>query len=282
MTEMHEQPRPLVYRLIGHVAKDLTSTGPRLGGTVTYAGLTAAALGADVGVLTACAAETDLTTLQNIELISFPSPDTTTFENIELRSGRSQRILSRARALSLDMIPPDWHCAEILHLAPIADEIELDQLGELNSDSLFMTPQGWLRLWDENGQVGPKPWQSVIDTLTAARAVVCSIEDLDNDLEAVNEIAQQISCLVITLDKHGALVFVDGRRFEIEGIAVEVTDPTGSGDIFAAAFFMDLSSGSDPYLAAQRANYLAASSVTREGLASIPTQFEIERARGTL
>jgi sugar/nucleoside kinase (ribokinase family) len=282
MTEMHEQPRPPAYRLIGHVAKDLTPTGYSLGGTVTYAGLTAAALGADVSVLTTCASDTDLTALQNTELITLPSPETTTFENIELQSGRIQKICSRARLLSLDMIPPDWHNSEILHLAPIANEIELDKLGELSSDSLFMTPQGWLRVWGENGQVAHKPWQSVIDTLTAARAVVCSLEDLNNNLEAADEIALQISCLVITLSEQGALLFVDGRRFEIEGIAVEESDPTGSGDIFAAAFFMELTSGNDPYLAVRRANYLAAGSVTREGLASIPTQFEIERARGIL
>jgi sugar/nucleoside kinase (ribokinase family) len=53
-------------------------------------------------------------------------------------------------------------------------------------------------------------------------------------------------------------------------------DPTGAGDIFAAAFFFRLYNTRDPWEAARFATQLAAISVTRSGLQSIPTQEEIQ------
>ncbi len=43
---------PVDYLVIGHIARDLTPSGPRLGGTVAYSGLTARALGLRVGIVT--------------------------------------------------------------------------------------------------------------------------------------------------------------------------------------------------------------------------------------
>jgi hypothetical protein len=51
---------PVDYLVIGHVAHDLTPSGPRLGGTAAYSTLTARALGLRVGVVTASGPETSL------------------------------------------------------------------------------------------------------------------------------------------------------------------------------------------------------------------------------
>ena len=48
------------YLIIGHAARDLTPKGAQLGGTVTYAGLTANALDQRVGVVTSAADQLDL------------------------------------------------------------------------------------------------------------------------------------------------------------------------------------------------------------------------------
>jgi sugar/nucleoside kinase (ribokinase family) len=57
---------------------------------------------------------------------------------------------------------------------------------------------------------------------------------------------------------------------------MEEVDGTGSGDIFAAAFLVRLYHTRDPWEAARFATQLAARSVTRVGLKSIPTSQEIE------
>ncbi|MFP3855064.1 MAG: carbohydrate kinase family protein, partial [Anaerolineales bacterium] len=61
---------------------------------------------------------------------------------------------------------------------------------------------------------------------------------------------------------------------------VETVDPTGAGDIFAACFISRYLETKDPEESARFANELAAFSTTREGMDSIPTAEEIERARG--
>ena len=61
------------YLLIGHITEDLTPSGTQLGGTVSYAGLTAKVLGADVRVLTACHANTDLCPLSSLDFIRLSS-----------------------------------------------------------------------------------------------------------------------------------------------------------------------------------------------------------------
>jgi sugar/nucleoside kinase (ribokinase family) len=178
------------------------------------------------------------------------------------------------------MIPLEWRDADVLHLAPIADEIELDLLGEMRAESLFMTPQGWLRRWEEDRIVRYKPWQEIREALASARAVVTSLEDLGNDPERAAALARVVNLLVVTCGEDGAWLYDSGKRTVIPGEQVQEVDPTGSGDIFAAVFFTEIAAGVGPLEAARRANFLAGQSVSRSGLESIPTQTEIEKARG--
>jgi sugar/nucleoside kinase (ribokinase family) len=57
---------------------------------------------------------------------------------------------------------------------------------------------------------------------------------------------------------------------------MEEIDPTGSGDIFAAAFFVRLYLTRDPWESARFANQIAAASVARVGLDGILTPEEIQ------
>jgi sugar/nucleoside kinase (ribokinase family) len=67
----------------------------------------------------------------------------------------------------------------------------------------------------------------------------------------------------------------DSRRFSAP--EVDEIDATGAGDIFAAAFFSRFHATNDPWAAARFATNLSSFSVTREGLASIPTAEEIQQ-----
>jgi hypothetical protein len=81
---------PIDYLVIGHVAKDLTPAGPRLGGTASYAGLTASALGCRTALVTACDSDLDLSPLASLACRPVASPQSTTFENIYTADGRQQ------------------------------------------------------------------------------------------------------------------------------------------------------------------------------------------------
>jgi sugar/nucleoside kinase (ribokinase family) len=66
----------------------------------------------------------------------------------------------------------------------------------------------------------------------------------------------------------------DSRRFRPPN--VQEVDPTGAGDVFAAAFFVRLLNTRDPWEAARFANRMAAVSVTRPGMQGVPTSDEVK------
>src|SRR5882672_10311070 len=104
---------PVHYLAIGHVAKDLTAEGPRLGGTVSFASLTARALEYAPGVVTACGADLDLSPLAGIPLARAASDHSTTFENVYSPRGRQQFLRALAAPLTAEAIPPAWLSAPV-------------------------------------------------------------------------------------------------------------------------------------------------------------------------
>ncbi len=276
MPSMEPQPAPIDYLIIGHVARDLTPQGPTLGGTVSYAGRTLTALGAAVGAVTSCAPQEDLSPLQGMELVRIDARHTTTFENRYHAGSRRQRLLRRARPLRLEQVPAAWRAAPLVHLAPVADELEPKLAQAFPGALRVATPQGWLRRWDQAGQVSLKPWSTLLPILPLFDAAVLSIEDLGGQERAVDQLAQACPLLAVTRGAQGATLLWRGQRREIPAPAVQELDPTGAGDVFAAALFYGLQHGLDPWQAAQGATLLAATSVTRPGLQGTPTPAEAQ------
>src|ERR1051325_11252582 len=134
---------PVDYLVIGHVAHDLTPEGPRLGGTAAYSALTARALGLRVGIVTSSGPETSLDKLKDIPVFSLPSSRSTTFENIYTEHGRVQYLRARATRLDFNQIPQIWRDASIIHLGPIADEMNSVLPQDFSPGLLGLTPQGW-------------------------------------------------------------------------------------------------------------------------------------------
>ena len=268
--------QPVDYLAVGHVAADITPTGVQLGGTVSYAALTARALGLRVGIVTSSGKDAPLQALDGIQIVNFPSEHSTTFENVKTEGRRKQTLHYQAAPILFDHIPQDWRSAPIIHLAPIAREIESSLPEKLSGSLVGITPQGWMRAWDENGQVTASAWGNSEQALRHAGAVVMSVEDINRDLELVEIMAHNTRILCLTEAEAGAVLYWNGDRRRFRPTAVEEVDGTGAGDIFAAAFFVRLHSTRDPWEAARFATQLAARSVTRVGLNGIPTSQEIE------
>jgi sugar/nucleoside kinase (ribokinase family) len=270
--------QPVDYLVVGHVAADITPTGVQLGGTVSYSALTARALGLRVGIVTSSGAGAPLQVLNGIPIVNVPSEYSTTFENIKTENGRRQILHHQASPILLDHIPQVWRSAPIIHLAPIAREVDSSLAGKLSGSLLGITPQGWMRVWDENGQVSASTWDANASDkiLRHAGAVVMSVEDINRDLELVEEMAHNTRILCLTEGEAGAVLYWNGDRRRFRPLAMQEVDATGAGDIFAAAFFVRLYHTRDPWEAARFATQLAARSVTRIGLNGIPTSQEIE------
>jgi sugar/nucleoside kinase (ribokinase family) len=267
---------PIDYLVIGHLTKDITPQGPRIGGTAAYSALTAQALGLRVGIVTSWGEEVPLGPLASIPIVNYPTERSTEYENIFTPEGRIQYVRYIAPLLDLYLIPEAWRTAPIVHLGPVAQEVEPGLVRNFPASLIGITPQGWLRAWGPESRVHPSEWPEGQFVLERAGATVISIEDVGGDEGRIEEMAASARILAVTEAHMGCRIYWNGdvRRFPAPPV-IEV-DPNGAGDIFSAAFFIRLWTTRDPWEAARFATQLAAQSVQRSGLESIPTPEEIE------
>lgn len=263
------------YVVVGHICQDVTPGGLQFGGSALYSALTARAHGMRVGLLTSFNGDLPRQLEEGFHVINIPTEINTIFENTYHSASRKQRVISTATILSLEHIPSVWRRAPIIHLAPIANEIGIDSLNECKPEILAATPQGWFRDWDETGNVKFFNRFDQYRPIFEKAMCVFSDEDLAHDEELIENFSRLCRMLVITEGKYGSRVYWNGdvRRFSAKSI--DEIDSTGAGDIFATAFFCRLLVTRDPWEASRYANEVASYSVTRRGLASIPTGEEI-------
>ncbi|MBL7063095.1 MAG: ribokinase [Anaerolineae bacterium] len=267
----------LDYLVIGHVTRDLVDGAFTVGGTASYAARTARALGCRVGVITSASPDLDLNgVLDGVMITRFPAATTTTFRNIYGTDGRRQVLHGVAETLVPAMMPPNWR-AKIVHLGPVARECDPALVDVFGDAFVGLTPQGWMRRWDRAGRVSCCQWEDAEPLLARADAVVLSDEDVEGDEALVIRYAAQTRLLVVTQAAMGCTVYVAGQARHFPAPAVPEVDPTGVGDIFAAAFFVRLQQDGDPWTAARFANCVAAHSVTRVGLSGTPGPEEVAR-----
>ena len=267
---------PIDYLVIGHITQDLSEEGLRLGGTATFASLTARALGLRVGLVTSWGGEIPLGPLSEFPLVNSPAVNSTTFENIDTPEGRVQLIYHVANSLDLNLIPESWLNTPIVHLGPVAQEVEPSLMRRFSNNFVGVTPQGWLRAWDASGRVSPCEWPEAAFVLQQAGAAVISSEDVAGDEARIEELASACRVLAVTENNEGVRLFWNGDVRRFRAPQVDAVDTTGAGDIFATAFFFRLYATRDPWEAARFATQLASISVTRHGLDGIPTADEIQ------
>ena len=270
-------PEPIDYLAIGHLTVDLTPTGPQLGGSVAYAALTARALGLRPGIVTAWAGEIPLTALAGIPIIAAPAGHSSTFENLYDAAGRTQYIRHVAPRIDFSLIPAPWRQTRIIHLAPLAQEIDPIPPADFHPALLGLTPQGWFRAWDTDGRIRPCAWPHSEQPLSNAGATVLSVEDVGNDEEYIEWMAQHSPLLAVTDGRAGARLFWHGDSRRFRPPPLEAVDATGAGDVFAASFFVRLVETRDPWEAARFATRMASTSVTRPGIHGIPTPAEVQQ-----
>jgi sugar/nucleoside kinase (ribokinase family) len=270
-------PEPVDYLAIGHLTVDLTPSGPALGGSAAYAALTARAMGMRVGIVTVWGGEIELPALADIPVIAVQAEHSTTFENIYNEAGRVQYIRHVAPRIDFSLVPAAWRQAKIIHLAPLAQEVDPLLPADFRPVLLGLTPQGWFRAWDADGRVHPSAWPQSEQALAEAGATVLSVEDVGHDEEYIEWMAQHSSVLAVTDGANGARLFWHGDSRRFRPGPVEALDATGAGDVFAASFFVRLLETRDPWEAARFATRMASVSVTRPGLEGVPTSEEIRQ-----
>ena len=157
-------------------------------------------------------------------------------------------------------------------------EIDPAMAAGFSASVLGLTPQGWMRAWDEAGHVSARKWASAETLGPLAGAVAISREDVLGDEEVIEDLARHSRVLAVTEGPAGSVLYWNGDRRRFRAPEVTEVDGTGAGDIYAAALFYRLYTTRDPWEAARFATRLASHSVGRVGLESIPTRAEIDES----
>ncbi len=270
---------PIDYLVIGHVTADLTPHGIRLGGTAAFSGLTAKTLGMNTGVITSFSEDLDTIPIESLWIKNKPSHNTTTFKNISDGISRKQYVFKVAEQLTKDDLIILKHSPRILHLGPVANEVDQNIIELFPTSLKCLTPQGWMRTTNTKKQVVRCPWEGYIEAIQNADVTVISQEDVQMDENTIAKMANSASILVVTENKRGARVYWHNDARFFNAPEVKYVDDTGAGDIFAAAFFYRYFFTKDPWEAGRFAVKLASWSVTRAHLDSIPTPEEISKAK---
>lgn len=276
------------YLVIGHICADLLPDGSAvLGGTALYSALTAARLGWRVGVLTRGAYGRTVDGIAvpsleqfagELEIVVQEAPAPTVFVNEYNAGRRVQQMPTWAGPIDLSGLPPHWRNAKVIHLGPIAQEIDPRQTGALTAQFLGATPQGWMRDWPRatGGRVTLHNLRLPGELVGRIDAMVVSDEEISLARDTVERIGNR-RLGVVTRGESGARVLYGGQHAELPGFRVTTVDLTGAGDVFAAAFFIRATDRSASAVTAGRfANAVAALSLRGVGASGIPTEREVD------
>lgn len=269
------------YLLIGHMTADITPSGRILGGTVSYAARTASAFGLKVGIVTSASAGDLL--LDELypyaaEVTVVPALETSTFENLYKPTGREQYIRGVASPLRYEHIPPSWRDAPLVHFAPLTGELDMsDILPPFDNAITMLTAQGMLRQWGDDGLVRFKKWYDIY-ALQQLDWIVLSEEDIVHAPELEDEYAAVANNFVLTRAERGGTHYrQDAAPANYDTPQVTVTQPTGAGDVFAAALLCGLHLlDGDVTASLDMAATMGAIAVTRNGWEGVPTVAEAQ------
>ena len=262
------------FLAIGHFCYDVTPNGYMLGGSAAYSAITARNLGFKARVITAVGVNFDrrIPLLDGIEITYQESCNTTIFDNRYSENGqRQQSILSLGAKLKPQHITGDCCEAEIAYLCPIADEVDPDCIHSFSGSLIGVTPQGWMRHRKNDSRTIAKRWGSAASILPYADVLILSDEDLGTYPAELEKYIELTKIVVLTKGKRGATLYENGRVLDSNAYPANEIDPTGAGDVFAAAFLIKYYETQLPQKALNFAHCAASFAVEGRYTANIPT-----------
>ena len=262
---------------IGHVTLDRFGDVVRPGGAALYAVVTAHRQGLSAGILTSHGDDYPLELIPpRIEVVSVAARATTRFEHTASGERRTMRVPSAAGPLTAADVPEDWRAAPLVLLAPVLGEVDPHVARAFTNATLAAAAQGWMRGLSADRAVGPVPWPPLEFLLGRLQAIFASLEDVVDEEATVLEWIQRVPIAAVTASRAGALLYVNGERYEVRPRAAREIDATGAGDVFATTFLIHYQLDGDPWEAAAAATCAASLSVEGEGWDGIPDQEALE------
>jgi sugar/nucleoside kinase (ribokinase family) len=267
------------FLAIGHVTRDQRPGGDILGGSAAYAALTAQKLGWEAGVLTAAGSDFEPEReLPGVAVFLRRAAATTRFVNTYEADGtRHQVVTSRADDIDLSILPDDWRQPDALLLCPVARELDGFAATALEAGAVGAVAQGWLREIDADGDVSAREWGGAGGELLGVHVVFLSEQDLPDAETGARALLGHVPIVALTRGWRGLTLLTRQGEHEVPSLPRTESDPTGAGDVFAAAFLVRYHESGDPPGAAAFGACAASCAVEGVGASSLGDREEVAR-----
>jgi len=215
-----------------------------IGGPPSYAGLICSRFGLEVFALTRIGLDfpdDQLVWLArngiNLRAIDKSSKKTTRFRIEGDGAARNLFLLSRCEDLSLDQLPDTKFDASLI--SPIAQEISPELLKAIvdRSDFTFLDPQGFVRTFDNRGQVSITSLKesgvvTSVDALKMDRDEAYAITGKTEAREALTKLSSMgVRRALVTQGGEMCHILEGKKIYGVHVPKVKIVDSTGAGDI---------------------------------------------------
>jgi 1D-myo-inositol 3-kinase len=230
-------------------------------------------------VLTACGPDFEPSRdLPEAQVFVERGPATTRFVNLYDAVGRrTQTLAARAAPIALEPLPDAWRAPDVLLLAPVAGEIAAGFTSAIRGELVGATAQGWLRAVDEDGAVTPRDWGSAGRDLEGVHALFLSENDVPEPETAARAFLAHVPIVALTRGWRGLTLLTRDGAHDVPGLPRAEVDPTGAGDVLAAAFLVRYHETHDLLEAAAFGACAASCAVEAVGAAGLGDRGEVER-----
>lgn len=267
------------FLAIGHVTRDARPGGDVLGGSTSFTALTAARLGWEAAILTSAGPDFEPEReMPGVTAFVRRGSTTTRFVNSYDDDGtRHQVVTSRAEPIDLEPLPDEWRQPDVLMLSPVAGELVGFSTASFSAGVVGAVAQGWLREIDLDGDVSPREWKGAARDLLGVHVVFLSEQDMPNADAGSRALLQHVPMVALTRGWRGLTLLTREGDHEVPSLPREEVDPTGAGDVFAAAFLVGYHESGDPLSAAAFGACAASCAVEGVGASSLGDRAEVER-----
>jgi sugar/nucleoside kinase (ribokinase family) len=264
---------------VGHVCLDRVPGGDVVGGSVAYGSLTARRLGWDVGILSSAGPDFDpARELPGVAMFVQPSAATTRFVNEYHADGtRLQTVTARADDIRFDALPDSWRSPDALLLGPLVGELGGVSATAFEAGCVGAIAQGYVRAIDAEGHVSPKAWERPDRDLLGVHVLFLSQHDVPDADARARDFLSLVPIVALTRGWRGLTLLTREGVHEVPSLPRAEKDPTGAGDVFAAAFLVRYQETGDPLEAAAFAACSASCAVEGVGASSLGDRAEVVR-----
>jgi len=163
---------------------------------------------------------------------------------------RTLQVLGVAGKIDPEMIADEFLDARFIVIGPILGEVDLSLVKFLRTSTdatLFLDPQGLIRLVGEDGKIAHKCDRdefrkilNLVDFVKPNEPESVTITGSNDPVKALRLLQEMGSAFpIVTLAERGSVFINDGNECWVPAYETRAIDPTGAGDVYGGSFIVE-------------------------------------------